>query len=66
MDRSREITAEEDEPEPNPENLESGTEAEEKLREIYIRARYGAPGSISSEDAAEAAKLLAEITEPKE
>ena len=66
LDRSRENTAEEDEPEPNPENLESGTEAEEKLREIYIRARYGAPRSISSEDAAEAAKLLAEITEPKE
>ena len=54
------------EDEPNPEELEKGTEAEEKLREIYIRARYGNPASITADDVLEATNLLAEITEPKD
>ena len=54
------------EDEPNPEELEKGTEAEEKLREIYIRARYGNPASITSDDVAQATRLLDEITAPKD
>ena len=58
--------AAEAEDEPNPEELEKGTEAEEKLREIYIRARYGNPASITSDDVAQATRLLDEITAPKD
>ena len=58
--------ASEAEEEPNPEELEKGTEAEEKLRDIYIRARYGDPASITSDDVLQATKLLEEITAPKE
>ena len=54
------------EEEPNPEELEKGSEAEEKLRDIYIRARYGDPASITSDDVLQATKLLEEITAPKE
>ena len=54
------------EDEPNPEELEKGTEAEEKFRDIYIRARYGNPASITADDVLEATTLLAEITEPKD
>ena len=54
------------EDEPNPEELEKGTEAEEKFRDIYIRARYGSPASITADDVLEATTLLAEITEPKD
>ena len=55
-----------DEEEPDPSNLEKGTEAEEKLREIYIRARYGSPEGITAEDVTRATELLAVITSPKE
>ena len=54
------------EDEPNPEELEKGTEAEEKFRDIYIRARYGSPASITADDVQKATALLAEITEPKD
>ena len=54
------------EDEPNPEELEKGTEAEEKFRDIYIRARYGSPASITADDVLDATTLLAEITEPKD
>ena len=54
------------EDEPNPEELEKGTEAEEKLRDIYIKARYGNPASITADDALQAAALLEEIMAPKE
>lgn len=62
---SKDLAAEEEE-EPNPEELEKGTEAEEKLRDIYIRARYGNPASITADDALQAAALFGEITAPKE
>lgn len=62
---SKDLASEEEE-EPNPEELEKGTEAEEKLRDIYIRARYGNPASITADDALQAAALLGEITSPKE
>lgn len=62
---SKDLASEEEE-EPNPEELEKGTEAEEKLRDIYIRARYGNPASITADDALQAAALLGEITAPKE
>ena len=55
-----------DEEEPDPSKLEKGTEAEEKLREIYIRARYGSPEGITAEDVTRATELLAVITSPKE
>ncbi|MBO4278766.1 MAG: hypothetical protein J5891_03040 [Spirochaetales bacterium] len=64
---SKEKTSDADaEEEPNPEELEKGTEAEEKLRDIYIKARYGNPASITAEDAIQAATLLEEIMTPKE
>ena len=53
------------EDEPDPQQLEKGTEAEEKLRDIYIRARYGNPASITADDVLQATVLLNEITEPK-
>ena len=60
---SKEIAADE---EPDPQQLEKGTEAEEKLRGIYIRARYGNPAEITSEDVLQMESLVKEITEPKE
>ncbi|MBQ5365292.1 MAG: hypothetical protein IIU49_04390 [Spirochaetales bacterium] len=39
------------------------TEDESKLREIYIRARYGNPDGISEEDVSEACRLLEKITQ---
>ena len=39
------------------------TEDESKLREIYIRARYGNPDGISEEDVSEACHLLEKITQ---
>ena len=60
---SKEIAADE---EPDPQQLEKGTEAEEKLRGIYIRARYGNPAEITSDDVLQMESLVKEITEPKE
>ena len=60
---SKEIAADE---EPDPQQLGKGTEAEEKLREIYIRARYGNPASITAEDVLQMESLVLEITSPKE
>ena len=65
LESSKEKTADAEE-EPNPEELEKGTEAEEKLRDIYIKARYGNPASITADDALQAAALLEEIMAPKE
>lgn len=62
---SKEKVADDAEDEPNPEELEKGTEAEENLRDIYIKARYGNPASITADDAMQAAALLEEITAPK-
>ena len=60
---SKEIAADE---EPDPQQLEKGTEAEEKLRGIYIRARYGNPAEITSDDVLQMESLVKEITEPKD
>ena len=38
------------------------SEDESRLREIYIRARYGSPDSITEDDVSEACRLLEKIT----